>query len=266
MPLASDYLLVDEAPPKATITLNRPEQLNPLSTGLMRELTGTLRRLAEREDIRVIVIRGAGRAFSAGHDLKEMKDRSLEEERAIFAVCSEMMQTIQSIPQPVIAAVHGIATAAGCQLVATCDLAVCTDDSRFATSGIRYGLFCSTPGVAVARNVGRKNALYMLLTGRFIDAATAERWGLVNRAVPANELDAAVDDLVAELAAFSRLALGMGKQGFYQQVEASQSDAYAMMSEAIAVNACDPDGQEGINAFVEKRRPSWPVAKRESDK
>jgi enoyl-CoA hydratase/carnithine racemase len=255
-------LLVDEAPPKATITLNRPEQLNPLSTGLMRELIGTLRRLAERDDVRAIVLRGAGRAFCAGHDLKEMKDRSLDEERALFALCSEMMQTIQSIPQPVIAAVHGVATAAGCQLVATCDLAVCTDDSRFATSGIRYGLFCSTPGVAVARNIGRKNALYMLLTGRFIDAATAVRWGLVNRAVPAGELEATVDELVAELAVLSRRALQIGKQGFYQQVEARQSDAYTMMSEAIAANACDPDGQEGINAFVEKRLPSWPAVRK----
>jgi len=262
MSLARDYLLVDEALPKVTLTLNRPEQLNPLSTGLMREMTGTLRRMAERDDVRVVVIRGAGRAFSAGHDLKEMKDRSLEEQRAIFAVCTEMMQTIQSIPQPVIAAVHGIATAAGCQLVATCDLAVCTEDARFATSGIRYGLFCSTPGVAVARNVGRKNALYMLLTGRFIDAATAERWGLVNRAVPAAELEATVDELVAELSSLSRQALRIGKQGFYQQVEARQSDAYVMMSEAIAANACDPDGQEGINAFVEKRPPSWPADRR----
>lgn len=262
MSLTRDYLLVDEALPKATITLNRPEQLNPLSTGLMRELTDTLRQLAERDDVRVIVIRGAGRAFCAGHDLKEMKDRSLEEERAIFAICTEMMQTIQSIPQPVIAAVHGVATAAGCQLVATCDLAICTDDARFATSGIRYGLFCSTPGVAVARNVGRKNALYMLLTGRFIDAATAVRWGLVNRAVPVAELDSTVGELVTELAALPRQVLRIGKQGFYQQVEASQSDAYAMMSEAIAANACDSDGQEGINAFVEKRPPSWSVRKR----
>src|SRR4051794_19504942 len=204
---ARDYLLVDEALPKATITLNRPNQLNALSTGMMRELTETVRQLADREEVRVIVIRGAGRAFSAGHDLREMKARTLDEERAIFAGCTEMMQTIQAIPQPVIAAVHGVATAAGCQLVATCDLALCTDDARFATSGIRYGLFCSTPGVAVARNIGRKNALYMLLTGRFIDAATAERWGLVNRALPAAELDAAVDELVAELAALSRETL-----------------------------------------------------------
>jgi enoyl-CoA hydratase/carnithine racemase len=262
MPLANDYLIVDEALPKATITLNRPHQLNALSTGMMRELTAALRELGARDEVRVVVIRGAGRAFSAGHDLKEMKDRSLEEERAIFAVCTEMMQTIQAIPQPVIAAVHGVATAAGCQLVATCDLALCSDDARFATSGIRYGLFCSTPGVAVARNVGRKNALYMLLTGRFIDAATAERWGLVNRAVPAGELDAAVDELVGELAALSREVLALGKRGFYQQVELRQSDAYALMSEAIAANACAPDGQEGIRAFIDKRPPAWPAPRK----
>jgi enoyl-CoA hydratase/carnithine racemase len=255
--MAPEYLRIDEALPKVTLTLNRPEQLNPLSTGLMRELTLTLKTLAERPEVRVVVLRGAGRAFSAGHDLKELKDRSLDEERDIFSVCTEMMQTIQAIPQPVIAAVHGIATAAGCQLVATCDLAICTDETRFATSGIRYGLFCSTPGVAVARNVGRKNALYMLLTGRFIDAATAERWGLVNRAVPAAQLDVTVDELVAELAALSRRALQIGKQGFYAQVEAPQAEAYAMMSEAISANACDPDGQEGIRAFVEKRKPTW---------
>jgi enoyl-CoA hydratase/carnithine racemase len=259
MARAHEYLLVDEALPKATITLNRPGQLNALSTGMMRELTETLRDLAGRDEVRAVVIRGAGRAFSAGHDLKEMQDRSLDEERATFAVCTEMMQTIQSIPQPVIAAVHGIATAAGCQLVATCDLALCTDDARFATSGIRYGLFCSTPGVAVARNVGRKNALYMLLTGRFIDAGTAARWGLVNRAVPVAELDAAVDELVGELAALSREALGLGKRGFYQQVELRQADAYALMSDAIAANACHPDGQEGIDAFIEKRPPAWPA-------
>ena len=262
MSLARDYLIVDESLPKVTLTLNRPNQLNALSTGMMRELTATLRHLGEREEVRVVVIRGAGRAFSAGHDLKEMKDRSLEEERAIFAVCTEMMQTIQSIPQPVIAAVHGVATAAGCQLVATCDLALCTDDARFATSGIRYGLFCSTPGVAVARNIGRKNALYMLLTGRFIDAATARSWGLVNRAVPASELDVAVDELVAELAALSRETLGLGKRGFYQQVELRQSDAYALMSDAIAANACAPDGQEGIRAFIDKRAPAWPAPRK----
>jgi enoyl-CoA hydratase/carnithine racemase len=167
------------------------------------------------------------------------------------------MQKVQAIPQPVIAAVHGIATAAGCQLVATCDLAIATEDSRFATSGVRYGLFCSTPGVAVARNISRKHALEMLLTGRFIDAATAERWGLVNHVVPADKLDAAVKELVDELAALSPLALKIGKEGFYKQVELPQAQAYELMSEAISCNAIAGDGQEGISAFIEKRKPNW---------
>ena len=179
-----EYLLVEDALPAAVITLNRPQQLNPLSTGLMKELTSELERQAARPEVRAIVLKGAGRAFSAGHDLKEMLDRNLDEERDIFAVCNKLMATVQSVQVPVIAAPHGIATAAGCQLVATCDLAIASDDCRFATSGVRYGLFCSTPGVAVARNVGRKNAMEMLLTGRFVDAATAEKWGLINRAVP----------------------------------------------------------------------------------
>ncbi|HTE84074.1 MAG TPA: enoyl-CoA hydratase-related protein, partial [Dehalococcoidia bacterium] len=187
-----DYLVVDDALPAAIITLNRPQQLNPLSTALMKELTSELEAQSRRPEVRAIVLKGAGRAFSAGHDLKEMMDRSLDEERDIFAVCNRLMATVQAIPVPVIAAPHGIATAAGCQLVATCDLAIASDDCRFATSGVRYGLFCSTPGVAVARNVGRKNALEMLLTGRFVDASTAERWGLINRAVPLDRLDAEV--------------------------------------------------------------------------
>src|SRR3982074_1196466 len=166
MAVTLDYLLVEDAPPAAIITLNRPEQLNPLSTGLMTELTEELQRQADRPEVRAIVLKGAGRAFSAGHDLREMQDRSLEEEREIFAVCNKLMATVQSVPVPVIAAPHGIATAAGCQLVAACDLAIASDDCRFATSGVRYGLFCSTPGVAVARNVGRKNAMEILLTGR----------------------------------------------------------------------------------------------------
>ena len=252
-----DYLLVEEALPKATITLNRPDQLNPLSTALMKEMTATLKELAGREDVRAIVIRGAGRAFSAGHDLKEMRDRSLDDERDIFRVCTEMMQTIQAVPQPVIAQVHGIATAAGCQLVATCDLAIASEETRFATSGVKYGLFCSTPGVAVARNVGRKNALYMLLTGSFVDAATAERWGLINKAVPKETLEEEVDALVAELAALSPYALRIGKEGFYKQIEQPQAEAYKLMAEAIACNAFAPDGQEGIAAFVEKRKPVW---------
>lgn len=257
MAVSLDYLLVEDAPPAAVITLNRPEQLNALSTGLMRELTAELKRQAARPEVRVIVLKGAGRAFSAGHDLKEMLDRSLDEERDIFTVCNGLMATVQSVPVPVIAAPHGIATAAGCQLVATCDLAIASDDCRFATSGVKYGLFCSTPGVAVARNISRKHALEMLLTGRFIDAATAERWGLINRAVPRDQLDKEVMALVSELAQLSRHALQIGKEGFYKQIEATQVEAYEMMAEAISCNAVAPDGQEGIAAFVEKRKPIW---------
>jgi enoyl-CoA hydratase/carnithine racemase len=252
-PTALEYLLVEDRLPAAFITLNKPD----FSTGLMKELTSELERQGGRPEVRAIVIKGAGRAFSAGHDLKEMADRSLDEERGIFAVCNKMMATVQAVPVPVIAAPHGIATAAGCQLVATCDLAIASDDCRFATSGVRYGLFCSTPGVAVARNVGRKNAMEMLMTGRFVDAATAERWGLINRAVPLAQLDTEVMALVAELAKLSRYALTLGKEGFYQQVEEKQGEAYRLMAEAISCNAVAPVGKEGIAAFVEKRAPVW---------
>ena len=257
MAISLEYLVVGAAPPAAVIMLNRPDQLNALSSGLMKELTAELERQAARPEVRAIVIKGAGRAFSAGHDLKEMLDRSLDEEREIFAVCNRLMATIQSVPVPVIAAPHGIATAAGCQLVAACDLAIAADDCRFATSGVKYGLFCSTPGVAVARNVGRKHALEMLLTGEFVDAATAERWGLINRAVPKDRLDDEVMALVDQLAKLSRYALQIGKEGFYKQIEATQAQAYEMMAEAISCNAVAPDGQEGIAAFVEKRKPVW---------
>src|SRR5213593_646972 len=257
MAVALNYLLVDDAAPAAVITLNRPDQLNALSTGLMRELTAELERQASRPEVRAIVIKGAGRAFSAGHDLKEMLDKTLDEERELFAVCNRLMATVQSVPVPVIAAPHGVATAAGCQLVATCDLAIASDDCRFATSGIKYGLFCSTPGVAVARNVSRKHALEMLLTGRFIDAATAERWGLINRAVPRERLDEEVMALVNELSQLSRYALRIGKEGFYRQIELTQDKAYEIMAEAISCNAVAPDGREGMAAFVEKRKPVW---------
>src|SRR5258706_10777712 len=200
MAVTLDYLMVEDAPPASVITLNRPQQLNALSAGGMTELTSELERQAARPEVRAIVLKGAGRAFSAGHDLKEMQDRPIDAECDIFAVCNKLMATIQSVPVPVIAAPHGIATAAGCQLVATCDLAIASDDCRFATSGVRYGLFCSTPGVAVARNVSRKHALEMLLTGRFVDASTAEAWGLINRAVPLESLDAEVMALVNQLA------------------------------------------------------------------
>ena len=257
MAISLDYLLVEDAPPAAVITLNRPDQLNALSSALMTELAAELERQAARAEVRAIVIKGAGRAFSAGHDLKEMLDRSLDEEREIFAVCNKLMATVQSVPVPVIAAPHGIATAAGCQLVAQCDLAIASDDCRFATSGVRYGLFCSTPGVAVARNVSRKHAMEMLLTGDFIDAATAVEWGLINRAVPRERLDDEVMALVNQLAQHSRYALQIGKAGFYKQIDSTQPKAYEIMAEAISRNAVAPDGQEGISAFVEKRKPVW---------
>src|SRR5205814_4649889 len=250
MAVSLKYLLVEDAPPAAILTLNRPDQLNALSTLSMEQLTAELDPHASRPAVRAIVLNGAGRAFSAGHDLKEMLDKTLDEERELFAVCNRLMATVQSVRVPVIAAPHGIATAAGCQLVATCDLAIASDDCRFATSGVRYGLFCSTPGVAVARNVSRKHALEMLLTGRFVDAATAEKWGLINRAVPAERLDAEVMALVNELAQLSRYALQIGKEGFYKQVESTQADAYALMAEAISCNAVAPDGREGMTAFV----------------
>jgi enoyl-CoA hydratase/carnithine racemase len=257
MAVVLKHLLVADERPAAVITLNRPDQLNALSTELMLELTAELERQAKRPQVRAIVLRGAGRAFSPGHDFAEMKDRTVEDEREIFDVCTRMMTMVQKVPVPVIASVHGIATAAGCQLVASCDLAIASDDSRFATSGIRFGLFCHTPGVAVARNVSRKRAMEMLLTGRFIDAATAADWGLINRAVPADRLDAEVQGLVEELAALSPLAIRMGKEGFYRQIEERQEVAYDLMSQAIAENAVSRDGQEGINAFLEKRKPVW---------
>ncbi|HVD00119.1 MAG TPA: enoyl-CoA hydratase [Candidatus Dormibacteraeota bacterium] len=257
MAVAFQNLLVEETLPTVVVTLNRPEKLNALSVGLMEELTAELAELGKRDDAAVIVLRGAGRAFSAGHDLQELVDRTVEEERETFATCERLMATVQSIPQPVIASVHGIATAAGCQLVASCDLAIASTDARFATNGIRNGIFCYTPMVPVSRAIGRKRALEMVLTGNFIDAATAERWGLVNRVVAAGELDAAVLELAAQIGSLSPLAVRSGKAAFYQQVELSQGEAYGLMTEAIACNATSEDAQEGMSAFLQKRKPTW---------
>ncbi len=257
MAIALDYLVVEDVAPAVHITLNRPGQLNALSTGLMRELIQQLDREAARPEVRVIVLKGAGRAFSAGHDLTELVGKTLAEERAVFQTCERLMERVQSLPQPVIAQVHGIATAAGCQLVATCDLAVAAEDARFATSGVKNGIFCYTPMVAVSRNVGRKRALEMVLTGNFIDAATAAEWGLVNRVVPALQLEAAVQELVDQLAALSPHALSTGKQAFYEQIERPQAGAYELMTEAISCNALSEDAQEGMSAFIGKRKPVW---------
>ena len=252
-----DYLLVEDALPAAVITLNRPQQLNPLSTGLMKELIRELERQSARPEVRAIVLKGAGRAFSAGHDLKEMMDRSLDEERDIFAVCNKLMATVQSIPVPVIAAPHGIATAAGCQLVATCDLAVASEAARFSTPGVHIGLFCSTPMVALSRNVSNKHAMEMLLTGDMISAADAHRIGLVNRVVTAGKASEHALELARQIASKSMLTVKLGKQAFYRQRELNLADAYKLTIDVMVDNMLARDAEEGLNAFIEKRDPIW---------
>src|SRR2546429_1453933 len=239
------------------ITLNRPETRNALSTELMTELTEELLRQSRRGEVRVIVIRADGPPCPLGDDLKELIDRSLEEEREVFDVCTRMMETVQEIPQPVIAAVQGIATAAGCQLVATCDLAVASEDARFATPGVKIGLFCSTPMVAVSRAIGRKRAMEMLLTGEMIDARTALDWGLVNRVVPALELDEAVDQLAQAIVRSSPLTVGIGKEAFYAQIDLDEHRAYELTKSVMTLNSLAEDAQEGICAFMEKRPAKW---------
>ena len=257
MAVVLEHLAVEDALPAVLVTLNRPEQRNALSTPLMRELTAELERQAARPEVRAVVLRANGPAFSAGHDLRELVDRTLDEEQEVFETCTRMMETVQRVPQPVIAAVQGIATAAGCQLVATCDLAIASEEARFATPGVKIGLFCSTPMVAVSRCIGRKRALEMLLTGRPIDAHTAAEWGLVNRVVPAAELDAAALELARQVASASPLTLRIGKHAFYEQIDVGQDEAYRLMSRTMAENAMTCDAQEGMSAFLEKRRPTW---------
>jgi enoyl-CoA hydratase/carnithine racemase len=257
MSQTGNYLIVEDVLPAVMITLNRPEQRNALSTELMQEMTTTLEHQSQRPECRVVIIKGAGPAFSAGHYLKEMLQRTVEQEREIFDVCTRMMQTIQQIPQPVIACVHGVATAAGCQLVATCDLAIASENAKFATPGVKIGLFCSTPMVALSRNIGRKRALEMLLTGKMIDAQTAADWGLVNRVVPADELQKQVLELARQIASSSPLTLKIGKQAFYRQIDADQETAYEIMSGVMAENAMTCDAQEGMTAFLEKRPAVW---------
>lgn len=251
------HIQTQDALPVVLITLNRPEQRNALSTGLMREMIAALEEQSARADCRVIILRGAGQAFSAGHDLKEMLNRSHDDEREIFNVCVDLMQTIQRIPQPVIASVHALATAAGCQLVATCDLAIASENAKFATPGVKIGLFCSTPQVALSRNIGRKRAMEMLLTGRTIDARTAAEWGLVNRVVAPEKLDAEVMELAKQIANASPLTLKTGKQSFYRQIDTDQTSAYDAMAQTMADAAMTCDAQEGIGAFIEKRAPVW---------
>lgn len=242
----------------ATLTLNRPAQFNALSNELLMHLTQELQQIAADNQVRVVVIKANGRAFCGGHDLKEMRvDSSPETIQALFARCGAMMQLIQSMPQPVIASVHAVATAAGCQLVAACDLAIASANAKFAVSGINLGLFCSTPAVALSRAIGKKQALAMLLTGYFIDAATAERYGLINQVVEPEQLDQAVQEMATKIAAKLPVAVRMGKELFYKQLNQPLVTAYAMANEAITCNFLDQDTLEGVDAFIEKRKPNW---------
>ncbi|MBI1778777.1 MAG: enoyl-CoA hydratase [Proteobacteria bacterium] len=241
-----------------TLTLNRPAQRNPLSTAMMASLQAELDRAAGDASIRVVVLAGAGPAFSAGHDLRELKARPEEPfYRSVFQQCSRLMLTITLLPKPVIARVHGVATAAGCQLVATADLAVASQGARFATPGVNIGLFCSTPMVALSRAVGRKAAMEMLLTGELIDADAAKALGLVNRVVPPAELESATATLARQIAAKSPLVLKIGKEAFYRQREMGLEDAYAYASEVMTRNMLAADASEGIDAFIGKRAPVW---------
>ncbi|MDX2359077.1 enoyl-CoA hydratase [Dietzia sp. PP-33] len=255
--MSTPFVLVERSGPIARVTLDRPERRNPLSLQMMREATAAIRALGEDPSCGVVVVTGSGPALSAGHEIGEMIDRTLEQEREVFETCVEFMESIQAIRQPVIAEVQGHAIAAGCQLVATCDLAVTVDSARFGTPGVRIGLFCSTPMVAVSRSIGRKRALQMLLTGETIDAATAVEWGLVNEAVPAQELRARVDELATRIADASPLTLEIGKQAFYRQIDLPQDEAYREMAETMATNAVTCDAQEGMSAFLDKRTPHW---------
>lgn len=245
-----------------TLTLNRPQAFNSLSEAMLAALQAELDALAQDEVVRVVVIAAAGKAFCAGHDLKEMRaEPSLAYYQALFSRCAKAMLAIQALPVPVIAKVQGIATAAGCQLVAQCDLAVAVEGARFAVSGVNLGLFCATPSVALARNLGRKPAFEMLVTGEFISAAEARDKGLVNRVCPADQLDAEVERLVASIVAKPRVALAMGKAQFYRQIEMGMAAAYQLAGQSMACNMMDAAALEGVQAFIEKRAPDWSGAR-----
>lgn len=250
------HLLVEADGPHTTITLNRPEKRNALALDVMLELTQAFREVGD-SDATGVVLAANGPVFSAGHNFGDMAGATFEQAKHLFDVCTEMMDTVQSIPQVVIARVHALATAAGCQLVATCDLAVAAQSAGFAIPGGKGGLFCHTPLVAVARNVGRKRTMEMALTGDTIDAATALEWGLINRVVPDEELHTATHDLLARATRGSTTSKGLGKRGFYAQVGLDQTQAYELAVHTMASAAVTPDAQEGIAAFLEKRRPNF---------
>jgi len=241
----------------AIVTLNRPQRRNALSLALMQELIHCLNEIGDRHDLRAVILAASGKVFSSGHDLSEMLGRDINEYRRLFDVCTELMTKLQSIPQPVIAEVQGIATAAGCQLVATCDLAIAAEEAAFATPGVKIGLFCTTPMVALSRAVGRKRALQMLLTGELIGSHKAADWGLVNRVVSAAELRVETRQLADRIAQASELVLALGKQAYYTQIDLDQPKAYAYAKEVMSMNSLTHDAQEGISSFLEKRTPCW---------
>ena len=256
--MASDPVRLVLGEPVARLVLDRPERRNALSLAVMRSMIDALDAIAADSVARVVVLEGNGPAFSAGHDIAEMVDSNRDAfYRELFSTCVTLMQRLHEIPQPVIAKVRGVATAAGCQLVAACDLAIASEDARFATPGVNIGLFCSTPMVPVSRSIGRKRALEMLFTGDMIDAATAYSWGLVNRVVPGEELDAETDVLATRILRSSPAVLALGKHAFYAQDGDREAEAYALTCGVMVENAQFDDAQEGMRAFLEKRAPSW---------
>ncbi len=250
-------LLVERDGDVATLTLNRPQQRNALSLELMRQVIGALEEIDSDPAVRVVILAGAGPAFCAGHDLGEMVGLELDDYREVFALCTRMMNAIHELAQPVVARVHATATAAGCQLVAACDLALASSDAKFATPGVKIGLFCSTPMVEVSRAVGRKRALEMLLTGLPIDAHTAADWGLVNRVVEPGELVAQTAELAGRIVEASPLTVGIGKRAYYRQIDLDLEGAYEYCQDVMSRNAAAGDAQEGMCAFLEKRPPVW---------
>lgn len=255
--IREQFTAVERLEQVAIVTLNHPERRNALSVNVMRELTSALRALGADTAVRTIVIAGKGRAFSAGHDLAELQGRDERDYRVIFQACVDLMNAVRDAPQPVIAEVAQVATAAGCQLVAACDLAIASNEATFATPGVRIGLFCSTPMVPLTRAIGRKRAMQMLLTGDAIDADTACNWGLVNRVVAPNDLRESVLALARHIAGFSPNVVAIGKRAFYEQIDRDETGAYAHTKDVMVANAQREEAQEGIAAFLEKRPPRW---------
>jgi len=252
------YVLRSDVGAVCTLTLNRGERFNPLSEEMLSALQAEFKSIALDQSVRVVVLAAAGKAFCAGHDLKQMQSHPSEAYyKNLFQQCSKLMLAIQKLPQPVIARVHGLATAAGCQLVGMCDLAVASENASFAVSGVNVGLFCSTPAVALSRNVSRKQAMEMLLTGNFIDAQTAMQRGLINHVVSPEELDACVAELTASIISKPALAISLGKQLFYKQLEMGVEAAYQLAGQTMACNMMDDTAQEGVQAFLDKRQPDW---------